>query len=60
MICVGILVAWCFVANVTDSFCQTYQSVVQAKGDGRIVATAGAKRRILANELLYRKVCSHG
>ena len=59
MICVGIVVAYCFVASPSaiDSFCLTYQPVVQAKGDGSITATLGAKRRILANELLYRQQC---
>ena len=59
MICFGILVMYCQLANtpVVDSFCQVYQPVVIAKGDGAINATKGAKRRILANELTYRKVC---
>lgn len=62
MICVGILVMWCQVSTPApiDSFCLTYQQVVQVKGDGSITATSGARRRILANELLYRKHCKGG
>jgi hypothetical protein len=41
----------------TDSFCQIYNRVVVAKGDGAITATAGVKRRLLANELTYRDQC---
>ena len=41
----------------TDSFCQVYNRVVVAKGDGAITATAGVKRRLLANELTYRDQC---
>ena len=40
-----------------DSFCLVYQRVVQAKGDGDIKGTSGVKRRILANELTWKKVC---
>jgi hypothetical protein len=39
---------------VTDSFCQVYEPVIQQKGDSKIVAADGPKRRILANELNYR------
>lgn len=41
----------------TDSFCQIYNRVIVAKGDGSITATAGVKRRLLANELTYREQC---
>lgn len=60
MICIGILISWCFVAEpkVVDSFCQVYNKVVVAKGDGTIVASAGVKRRLLANELTYRSQCT--
>lgn len=40
-----------------DSFCQVYNQVVLQKGDGAIVASPGVKRRLLANELTYRKLC---
>lgn len=62
MICVGLIVMKCFLPEIgaTDSFCQVYQPVVQAKGDGAISGTQGAKRRILANELTYRKLCNGG
>lgn len=60
MICVGLLVMWCNLAQApaVDSFCAVYQPVVQARGDGTIKGTLGAKQRILANERTYRKVCS--
>ena len=57
MMCFGILISYCLTVNQIDSFCQVYQPVVQARGDGTIMATPDAKRRILANELIYRKVC---
>jgi NAD(P)H-hydrate repair Nnr-like enzyme with NAD(P)H-hydrate dehydratase domain len=41
-----------------DSFCQVYNQVVLQKGDGTIVASAGVKRRLLANELTYRQQCT--
>ncbi len=41
-----------------DSFCQIYNRVVIAQGDGTILASPGVKRRLLANELLYRQQCS--
>jgi hypothetical protein len=31
---------------------------VQQKGDGTLSGTSAAKRRILANELTYRKLCA--
>jgi hypothetical protein len=40
-----------------DSFCQVYDKVIVQKGDGAIAAPAGVKRRLLANELTYRKLC---
>jgi hypothetical protein len=43
-----------------DSFCQTYNKVIVQKGDGKIVATEGVKRRLLANELFYREQCPKG
>jgi hypothetical protein len=30
------------------------------KGDGKIVAPSGVKKRLLANELFYREQCSKG
>lgn len=41
----------------TDSFCQIYNKVVIAKGDGAITATSGVKKRLLANELTYQDQC---
>ena len=43
-----------------DSFCQVYQKVVLEKGDGKIVASEGVKKRLLANELFYREQCPQG
>jgi len=43
---------------VTDSFCQVYNKIIVAKGDGTITATTGVKKRILANELTYRDQCA--
>ena len=43
-----------------DSFCQVYQQVVLEKGDGKIVASEGVKKRLLANELFYRDQCPQG
>jgi hypothetical protein len=31
-----------------DSFCQVYNKVIVQKGDGKIVASDGVKRRLLA------------
>lgn len=43
-----------------DSFCQIYQRVVLEKGDGKIVASEGVKKRLLANELTYKSLCPQG
>lgn len=43
-----------------DSFCQVYNQVILQKGDGKITATSGVKRRLLANELIYREQCPKG
>lgn len=43
-----------------DSFCQVYNKVVVEKGDGKIVASEGVKKRLLANELTYRSLCPQG
>lgn len=40
-----------------DSFCHVYNQVVLQKGDGTIVASSGVKKRLLANELIYRQQC---
>lgn len=39
-----------------DSFCQVYNKVIIQKGT-KIVAPPDVKKRLLANELTYRKVC---
>jgi hypothetical protein len=57
--CVALSLGSCAHAPVAvDSFCQIYNPVVAAKGDGTITATAGVKRRLLANELTYRQLCT--
>lgn len=43
-----------------DSFCQVYNKVIVQKGDGKIAASDGVKRRLLANELTYRSQCPQG
>jgi hypothetical protein len=40
-----------------DSFCQVYNQVIVEKGDGKITAPPDVKKRLLANELLYREQC---
>lgn len=61
MMCIGLIVMWCnFGAPPSDSFCQTYQPVVLAKGDGSITATPAVKRRILVNELYFKQACKKG
>ena len=40
-----------------DSFCQLYQKVIVEKGDSKIVAPIGVKKRLLANEQFYRNNC---
>lgn len=60
-ICFGIFVMVCEpmgAAMPIDSFCSLYRPVIVAKGDGSLQATSGVKRRLLANEQLYRKVCN--
>lgn len=42
-----------------DSFCQLYNKVIVQKGT-KIVAPLDVKRRLLANELLYREQCPQG
>lgn len=37
-----------------DSYCDLYTKVIVAKGDSNIQAPSGVKRRLLANEKLYR------
>ena len=43
-----------------DSFCQVYNKVILEKGDGKIVASEGVKKRLLANEKTYLSVCPQG
>lgn len=57
LVCATLSLSSCAHSPPTDSFCQVYNRVVIAKGDGAITATSGAKKRILANELTYRDQC---
>lgn len=56
LVCVTLSLSSCAHAPI-DSFCQVYNRVVVAKGDGAITATSGVKKRLLANELTYRDQC---
>lgn len=58
LVCAALSLSSCAHAPVTDSFCQVYNRVVVAKGEGAISAAPSVKRRILANELTYRDQCS--
>jgi hypothetical protein len=40
-----------------DSFCTLYNKVIVEKGDGRIIASEGVKRRLLMNEKFYVENC---
>lgn len=61
MICFGLVVVmWCEVQtppSPVDSYCLVYQQIIQEKGDSLITGPPSVKKRILANELIYRKNC---
>lgn len=57
LVCVALSLSSCVHTVPTDSFCQVYNPVVVAKGDGSITASSGVKKRLLANELTYRNQC---
>lgn len=57
LVCAILNLASCAHTMPIDSFCQIYNPVVVAKGDGAITATSGVKRRLLANELIYKSQC---
>jgi len=40
-----------------DSFCTLYNKVIVQKGDGKIIANEGVKRRLLMNEKFYVENC---
>lgn len=42
--------------TTSDSFCSTYQRLIQAQGEGAITASRAVKNRIAANEKTY--VCN--
>lgn len=59
-ICYGIFVMVCEPLGGTmpvDSYCQLYNQVIVSRGDASITAPLSVKKRILANEQLYRRVC---
>jgi hypothetical protein len=58
MLCVVSSLASCQHAVPVDSFCQVYNQVVVQKGDGTITASPNVKRRLLANEMTYRQLCT--
>jgi hypothetical protein len=43
-----------------DSFCTLYNKVIVQKGDGKIIASEGVKRRLLMNEQFYVDNCPKG
>lgn len=43
--------------TASDSFCTTYQQLVQAQGDGTIDAKRAVRERIYANEKTYMCLC---
>lgn len=44
--------------RVDDTFCVLYRKVIVDRGDGTISAKPEVKKRLLANELLYREQCN--
>lgn len=44
--------------TTVDSYCQAYQRIITAKGDGAITATRSVKNRIAANEKTYVCLCA--
>ncbi len=59
MLCVGLSLSSCTPEQI-DSFCILYNKVIVEKGDGKITAPPEVKKRLLANELLYREQCPKG
>ncbi len=57
LLCAALSLSSCTPEQV-DSFCQVYNQVIVAKGEGRIEASPAVKRRLLANELTYREQCN--
>ena len=56
LLCAALSLSNCTPSEI-DSFCQLYRQVIVEKGDGSIKAPPAVKRRLLANELLYRQQC---
>jgi hypothetical protein len=58
LVCAALSLSSCAtVKPPVDSFCQIYNRVVIAKGEGAISAAPAVKRRILANEYTYQDQC---
>ena len=58
LVCAGLSLSSCaHVRPPSDSYCELYSPVVVQKGDGAISASSGVKKRLLANELTFRKLC---
>ena len=58
LLCAGLSLSSCVTTQgMADSYCQLYQQIVVQKGDGVIKAPPAVKKRILANEQIYRTVC---
>lgn len=58
--CFGLLIYGCQLPPTpppSDSYCQLYQLVVRAAGDGSISAAGSVKKRIAENEVIYRCKC---
>lgn len=58
LVCAALSLSSCTRTLATDSFCQLYIPIVVEKGDGNIAAPPTVKKRILANELVYRGQCA--
>lgn len=43
--------------DAVDSYCAIYRKVIQSKGEGAIQASLAVKKRIAANEVVYRCQC---
>jgi hypothetical protein len=43
-----------------DSYCEEYVKIIRNKGDGNIKADPGVKKRILANELTFKRCPERG
>lgn len=59
--CIGIVVTYCFLPQQeppVDSYCLQYDQVIVEPGDSKITAPIGVKKRLLANELKFKRFCN--